>query len=110
MDKNIADYIATVPEQSQPLLKELREIVLREAPHVSEVISYGIIGYKTDEKRAKLYISGWSKHVSIHPLPSDVTLRQQLKPYIKGKGTLQFPIDTSLPTDLIKKIIKDLLA
>ena len=43
-------------------------------------------------------------------MPKDPALREQLTPYIKGKGTLWFPLDQPLPTELIKKVVRALVA
>ncbi|HRQ86506.1 MAG TPA: hypothetical protein PLY16_00165 [Candidatus Saccharibacteria bacterium] len=74
-----------------------------------EVLSYGIIGYKIDDKRARVYISGWKDHVAMYPTPNDESLQAELKPYIKGKGTLWFALDKDLPNELIKRTVKALL-
>ena len=33
-------------------------------------------------------------------------LGDELKPYIHGKGTLQFPAKEPIPTDLVKRIVR----
>ena len=111
MDKpsGVDGYIANVPDAALPNFTALRRLVKAQAPHAREVLSYGIIGYKIDEKRARVFISGWKDHVAIYPIPKDVKLRSELQLYIKGKGTLWFSIDTPLPEDLIKRTVIALL-
>jgi uncharacterized protein YdhG (YjbR/CyaY superfamily) len=104
----VDEYISRVPMASRPKFEELRSLVKAELPNANEVLSYGIIGYKIDDKRARVYISGWKDHVAIYPIPNDEELRDALKPYIKGKGTLWFPLKSALPTELITKTIKAL--
>lgn len=101
----VDQYIASLPGTSRPKFDELREIVKSTLPHANEVLSYGIVGYKTDEKRAKVYISGWKDHVAMYPIPNDEDLRKRLVPYIKGKGTLWFALDKPLPAEVIKESI-----
>lgn len=101
----VDQYIASLPRASRPKFDELREIVKSTLPHANEVFSYGIVGYKTDEKRAKVYISGWKDHVAMYPIPNDEDLRKRLAPYIKGKGTLWFVLDKPLPAEEIKESI-----
>lgn len=72
-------------------------------------MSYGIIGYKVDDKRARVFISGWKDHVAVYPIPDDEDLRDDLAPYKKGKGTLWFPLDQPLPLELIKRTVRSLL-
>lgn len=68
-------------------------------------MSYGVVGYKIDDKRVRLFISGWKDHLGVYPIPHDETLREKLKPYIKGKGTLWFPLTSELPRELIIRVI-----
>lgn len=102
------DYIASVPQASRKAFEELRQIVKDTLPNANEVLSYGIVGYKIDDKRARVFISGWKDHVAMYPIPRNPELVDELKPYIKGKGTLWFQIDQSLPKKLIIKTIKAL--
>ena len=67
-----------------------------------EVLSYGVIGYKPDpKKRAVVFISGWRDLVVICPITRNPELVVELQPYIKGKGTLWFKLDESLPIDTV---------
>ena len=95
-------YIASVPEASLEKFTELRNIVKSVVPNAKEVMSYGILGYKIDEKRARVFVSGWKDHVAMYPIPKDEALRGKLEPYIRGKGTLWFPLNVPLPKALIK--------
>lgn len=107
--KTIDEYVASVPNSAQAKFKQLRDLVLNQLPKANEVMSYGVIGYKIDEKRARVFISGWKDHVAMYPIPKSEYLRSELRPYIKGKGTLWFPLDQPLPADIIKKSIMDLV-
>lgn len=104
----VDEYIASIPNAARKHFDELRSIVKAKLPQAWEVFSYGIIGYKTSDKRAVVFISGWKDHLAIYPLPKDASLLTDLKPYIKGKGTLWFSLDEPLPKALIKKTIEAL--
>lgn len=106
----VDEYINSVPMAARNKFDELRKLVRSELPRASEVMSYGIVGYKIDDKRARVFISGWKDHVAIYPVPRDPALQVKLMPYIKGKGTLWFALDEPLPIVLIAKIIKALVA
>lgn len=104
---SVEEYIENIPTAARPRFNELRALVKAELPHAHEVMSYGIVGYKPDpKKRAVVFISGWKDHLGVYPIPHDDALRQQLAPYIKGKGTLWFPLDKPLPGGLIKHTIQ----
>jgi uncharacterized protein YdhG (YjbR/CyaY superfamily) len=111
MDKpvNVKEYLDNVPAKARPNFTTLRKLVKAHAPNTREVLSYGIVGYKVDEKRARVFISGWKDHVAIYPVPKDEKLRKELEPYIKGKGTLWFSNDKALPEDLVKRTIEALV-
>jgi uncharacterized protein YdhG (YjbR/CyaY superfamily) len=108
MDKpeSVDDYIAQVPLAAKAKFDELRTLVKSQLPHAKEVLSYGIIGYKIDDKRARIYISGWKDHLAIYPVPSSPELQSELKPYIRGKGTLWFALDEPLPKELIATVVE----
>lgn len=106
---SVDEYIASVPAAARPQFDTLRELVRGMLPNAKEVLSYGIVGYKVDDKRARVYISGWKDHVAIYPVPKSESLQAELKPYIKGKGTLWFPLDTPLPVALLERTVTALL-
>lgn len=105
----VDEYIANVPAAARPKFDELRQLVKDALPHAKEVLSYGIVGYKIDDKRARVFISGWKDHLAIYPVPRDQKLQTMLAPHIKGKGTLWFKLDEPLPKQLIKKVVEALV-
>lgn len=107
--KDVDAYIASVPNNAKKDFNQLRSIVKKVLPNAKEVLSYGIVGYKTDEKRPRVFISGWKDHLAIYPLPKNPSLQKELKPYIKGKGTLWFKLNELLPEELIKRVVSDLV-
>lgn len=106
---SVNDYIANIPNAAQASFKRLREIVQQQLPMATEVLSYGVIGYKIDDKRARVFISGWKDHVAMYPIPDNEVFRQELEPYIRGKGTLWFSLDKPLPIDIIKESVRLLI-
>jgi uncharacterized protein YdhG (YjbR/CyaY superfamily) len=105
----IDEYIARVPAAARAQFDELRLLVSSEIPNANEVLSYGIIGYKINDKRARVFVSGWKDHVAMYPVPKNTILQSELKPYIKGKGTLWFALDMPLPKTLIQKAVRALI-
>lgn len=104
----VDEYVASVPVAARETFDELRRLVQGVLPHAQEVMSYGIVGYKVDDKRARVFVSGWKDHVAMYPIPRDDALQKELAPYIKGKGTLWFDLDTPLPKSLIEKTVRAL--
>lgn len=106
---DVDEYRNRVPAGALPHFDALRELVRDELPNANEVVSYGIIGYKVDAKRARVFVSGWKDHVAVYPIPRhDESLLDELNPYIKGKGTLWFPLDQPLPAKLIQRTVRAL--
>lgn len=108
--KTVDEYIAQIPAAARTKFDELRELVRSVLPeNAEEVLSYGIVGYRINDKRARVYISGWKDHLAMYPLPADQALLGELKPFIKGKSTLWFSLDQPLPKELIEKAVRALL-
>ena len=104
----IDQYLESIPLISKTKINELRALIKTITPNANEVVSYGVIGYKIDKKRARVFIAGWKDHVSIYPVPKEPSLQSKIKPFIKSKGTLWFDINKPLPTELIKEIVHSL--
>lgn len=107
-NNSVEEYISKVPEVALTNFNELRNLIISMLPSAKEVLSYGVVGYKTDSGRAKIFIAGWKDHIGLYPLPKGKAIQTQIKPYVKGKGTMWFSIDKPLPIALLKKIIVEL--
>jgi uncharacterized protein YdhG (YjbR/CyaY superfamily) len=106
----VDQYIASIPLAARPKFDELRQLVRDAVPHAKEVFSYGIVGYKIDDKRARVFISGWKDHIAMYPVPKSSELQAKLTPYIKGKGTLWFRLDEPLPKSLLRTVVEALVS
>ncbi len=106
----VDQYIASIPLVARPKFDELRQLVKDTVPHAKEVLSYGIVGYKIDDKRARVFISGWKDHLAVYPVPASNELQEMLAPYKRGKGTLWFRLDEPLPRSLIKTVVEVLVS
>ena len=106
----VDDYIASIPLVARPKFDELRQLVRAAIPHATEVLSYGIAGYKIDDKRARVFISAWKDHLAMYPIPGGKEMQTLLAPYIRGKGTLWFKLDEPLPKSLIRSVVEALVA
>lgn len=106
----IDEYIKSFPKEVADILQELRENIKKELPEGTvETISYGIPTFKLNGKYVA-YFAGFKKHISIYPiLHTDTGLQKEIAPYIKGRGTLQFPLNKPLPMSLIRKVVKILV-
>ncbi len=104
--ESIDDYIAGFPPETQQRLQEVRELVKSIAPDATETISYAIPTFDLHGKHL-VHFAGYDHHVGLYPAPSGMTeFATDLAPYKQGKGSVQFPLDTPLPTDLIRRIVE----
>jgi uncharacterized protein YdhG (YjbR/CyaY superfamily) len=105
----VEDYLASFPEDTQAVLRTIRETVLDVAPTGEDAISYGIPAVMVDGK-ALLYYAGYARHVSVYPVPDgDEELSAELAPYVAGKGTLRFPLDRDVPLSLVRRVAERFL-
>lgn len=102
---NVDEYLENFSGETRKRLDTIRAMIKKEIPNGEEVISYGIPTVKIDGKYV-IYFAGFPNHVSIYPLPQDEKLREEIKPYVAGKGTLKFPLNKPMPLDRVQKVIK----
>jgi len=98
-------YIRSFPENVQRTLNRLREIIRSAAPEATERISYRMPAFYLNGNL--VYFAAFKNHVGLYPLPHTLAaFEAELTKYKKGKGSIQFPLDESLPEDLIYRIVK----
>ena len=104
--KNVAEYLAAVPEPARSTLQKIRAAIRSALPaEATETISYRMPAFKY--KGALVWFAAFSNHCSLFPTASVVeAFKRDLKGFSTSKGTIQFPTDKPLPTALIKKMVK----
>ena len=106
--KNVDAYLAALPDDDQrAALEKLRKTIKAAVPDAIETISYQMPAFKLDGRFLVSY-AAFKDHCSFFPASSTVLeeLGDEVKPYIAGKGTLQFTPEKPIPAALIKKIVK----
>jgi uncharacterized protein YdhG (YjbR/CyaY superfamily) len=99
-------YIAGFPPETQSKLREIRDLIRSIAPDATETISYAIPTFDLNGRHLVHY-AGFAKHVGFYPIPSGMTaFSEELAPYKRGKGSVQFPLGSPLPVDLIRRIVE----
>jgi len=104
---SVEDYLAALPEEPRAALEKLRKTIKAAAPQATETISYQMPAFKL-HGRFLVYYAAFKDHCSLFPASKAVmeALREELKPYFSGKGTLRFHADKPIPAALVKKIVK----
>jgi uncharacterized protein YdhG (YjbR/CyaY superfamily) len=99
--RTIEEYINTFPEDVQIILGKIKQTIFR----AIETISYGIPTFKLNGKYL-VYFAAWKNHIGFYPMPSGAkAFRKELSVYKQGKGSIQFPLDKSIPYNLVHKIV-----
>lgn len=103
---SVDEYITSFPKTTQQKLQWLRIYIRKLAPQAQEMISYNMPAYKINGK-VFAYFAWYDKHIGLYPTPVALaSLQDDLKGYVTGKGSVQFPLDKELPESLIKKILQ----
>ena len=103
--KNIDEYIAEFPNDTQKLLKALRDTIRKAAPKAEETIKYAIPTFTFNGNL--VHFAGYKNHIGFYPAPMGIeAFKEETAPYEAGKGTLQFSLEEPLPLSLVRKIVK----
>lgn len=102
----VDEYLAGLPPDRRIIMQQLRDAALAAAPDATEVITYGMPGLKTHGRFLVSY-DAFKAHYSLFPASDAVIdeLREEIAPYLSGRGTIRFPADRPLPVDLVTRIV-----
>ena len=105
--RTVDDYIASAPKDRRVALTTLRQTIKAAAPKATEIVSYGMAGFKQGGERVA-YFAYWKTHTALYGTSREFVDAHaaELKPYVQSKGTLQFPAGKPLPYGLVTKIVK----
>jgi uncharacterized protein YdhG (YjbR/CyaY superfamily) len=94
-----------MPEPARSVLNKLRAAIRSALPRdVTETISYRMPAFERDG--VLVWYAVFRDHCSLFPGGSVLGhLKNEVAGYKTSKGTIQFSLDTPLPTALIKKIV-----
>ena len=92
--KTVGEYVAAAPTDQRAVLGRLRKTIKAAAPKASEVISYGMAGFKYKGKPV-VYFSYWKDHCAL---------------YGPGTGTIKFTADKPLSDGRVTSLVKARIA
>lgn len=102
--KDTDDYIRDFPEDIQKKLQSIRFTIQQAAPDAEECINYGIPTFKFHGNL--VHFAAYKTHIGFYPGSSGITeFKKELESYPTSKGTVQFPLDQSLPLELISDMV-----
>ncbi|MDP1993767.1 MAG: DUF1801 domain-containing protein [Ignavibacteria bacterium] len=103
--KTVDEYFSTFPKNVKNILTQLRKTIKQAAPQAEELISYNMPAFKLNG--ILVYYAAYNKHIGFYPTASGIeTFKNELSVYKWAKGSIQFPLDQPLPTELITNIVK----
>lgn len=103
--KNIDEYISGFTHDVQEILEKIRMTIRKAAPDAEETISYQIPTFTL--KGNLVHFAAFKKHIGFYPTSTGIReFEKELSVYEGAKGSVQFPLDRSIPYDLISKIVK----
>jgi|SRR5688572_28918532 len=103
--KTVNEYHSTFPPATRKKLKDLNAAIKKAAPGAEELISYNMPAFK--HHGVLVYYAGYKNHIGFYPTGSGIAaFKKELSGYKTSKGTVQFPLEGSLPIPLITRIVK----
>lgn len=108
--RDFNDYLYRQPEQCREQLSHLHRIILEEIPDAEELFNYNVPAFNLipgGTREHQIMIAGYRKHVGLYPHSTTMEhFADQLEPYKRGTGSVQFPLDRPLPGELIRAMVK----
>ncbi|HEX8940428.1 MAG TPA: DUF1801 domain-containing protein [Candidatus Limnocylindrales bacterium] len=105
------EYARELAPAQRAVFDRLRASIAAAAPAATETISYQMPAFR-DGSRILVYYGAFRDHCSLFPASMAVIagFGDEVAPWHNGKGTLRFPWDEPLPTDLVTRIVRARLA
>jgi uncharacterized protein YdhG (YjbR/CyaY superfamily) len=101
----IETYIDQCPVTVQDRLRQLRSVILEEAPMAIERMAYGMPTFTV--RTNVVHFALQTRHIGFYPGPSGVeAFEDRLTAYVHAKGSIQFPLDQAIPYDLVRDIVR----
>ncbi len=103
--ETIDEYIKKAPQNVQPILKKIREIIRKAAPKAEETIKYRMPTFVLHGNL--VHFAAMKNHIGFYPTPGPIrAFQKELASYETSKGAIRFPLDRPIPFVLITKMIK----
>src|SRR5215471_869242 len=101
----IDEYIAGQPKAVHKHLRSVRATIRKAAPGAEEAISYRIPTFKLHGNL--VHFAAFKHHIGFFPTASGIAnFKKELSRFKGAKGSVQFPLETPMPLNLIGRIVK----
>lgn len=102
----VEKYINNFSGEIKERLQVMRSIIRELAPNATERICMRMPTYDLNGKWL-VHFAGFEKHIGFYPQPDGIlSFKDKLAKYKTSKGSVQFPLNESLPDNLIYDIVK----
>lgn len=101
----IQAYIEGFPEDIQLILTQVYQTIKKAAPDAEERISYAMPTFTLNGNL--IHFAAFKNHIGLYPTPNGIeAFREELSKYKGAKGSIQLPLNQTMPLDLIARIVK----
>jgi uncharacterized protein YdhG (YjbR/CyaY superfamily) len=103
----VEEYLAALPADVQPVVRELRRRIAEALPTSTEKISYAIPTVLLNGQTLISY-GAWKSHLGLYPVPVAAgALEDELAPYRSTRDALRFRYRDTVPIELIIRAVLD---
>jgi uncharacterized protein YdhG (YjbR/CyaY superfamily) len=103
--KTIDEYISMFPDNVQTILNQVRQTIREAAPEAEETINYQMPTFTLNGNL--VHFAAFKNHIGLYPTPTGIeAFKDELSPYKRAKGSVQFPLDQPMPLSLIRRIVE----
>jgi uncharacterized protein YdhG (YjbR/CyaY superfamily) len=108
--ESVSTYIGKLAAELQPVAERVRQAIRMSAPQCVEDIAYGMPTFKLDG-HSLIYFAVWKKHIGLYPIyRGSIELESKIARYRAKKDTVQFPLRSAIPYELIADIVASQLS
>jgi len=101
----IEEYINAAPAEVQLRLQQLHECISKAAPGAAEGLKWGMPAYSYNKILVTFAV--FKNHIGFYPMESAIkAFAKDLTKYKTASGSVQFPLQETLPLALVTKIVK----
>ena len=102
-------YVHGFPDGPRQVLEQVHAALRRAVPGGEEKIRYGMPAIMFAD-RYGIHFAGWKKHVGLYPVGElDPDLEAEIAPHRAAKDTVRFPLKSSVPFDLVERVVSELV-
>ena len=102
-------YIDALDGEARRFATEVRAIIRRATPGITEAIRYQMPCFLLDGHYL-VYFGSWKQHIGLYPIPVfDDDLEAEVAPYRAAKDTVRFKYKDPLPTELVERVVAEMI-